>query len=153
MTRASSHCVPPIGWSSLGICCVNRVMSPQSGKTTTPISISDFKAARCSGSPSNGKSPPYHTDDAAFSVQGGPLLRPQDRHARRRIQVEILKGFTDRLIVEPLILPRVGTERDQLILKWHGCPPGVSGVAFFWRRLGMRSVDRRVEPGTMTLRP
>src|SRR5271157_782216 len=27
VTRASSHCVPPIGWSSLGICCVNRVMS------------------------------------------------------------------------------------------------------------------------------
>src|SRR5271157_3188502 len=66
-----------------------------------------------------GVSSVQQSDDAAFSVQGGPLLSPLDRHARRRTQVEILKGFTDRLIVEPLILSRVGTERDQLILKWH----------------------------------
>ena len=70
-------------------------------------------------------------DDAAFGVELRALADPQDGEVGCWVEVEVPETVEELLTDAVVKEFRVRTERDQLILKWHGCPPGGSGVAFF----------------------
>ncbi len=73
---------------------VQRVMSPQSGKITTPVSISDFKAALCSGSPGNGESPPGEAGSRATRRTMAPSRRDRRGTAPSGVMIGSRGGRT-----------------------------------------------------------